>query len=491
MRLDKLLNNVEFIRLIGEWNIEISNITLDSSENIKNGMLIIPRERTVLPTRDLLNAFSAIICESPVFEQLTDLHATTICVENARIAWAAIASNLYEIDCSRLKIIAVTGTNGKTSTATMIKQILEYAGHKVGFIGTGKISIGENLLSSNDYSMTTPDPTLLCQSIRKMQDESVDFIVMEVSSHSLYYDKVSALKFELALFTNISPEHLDFHGSISEYLKAKLKLLSLSKKALFNIDDYLLRGCANDCTIPKKTTGILWRGDSYATDIIETSKYRTSFMYRGKDYGFKAELNLPGRFNVYNALMAISAAIELGVKPCIAKKAISLFKGVEGRYEIAYDGDITVVIDYAHTEAAFESLLLSLKKHSRGGKTSVVFGCGGERYREKRASIAKIAEKFAERIYVTSDNSRREPPAQIFSDIKKGFSCNAPYKLIEDRREAINVAIYEADEGDTVALVGKGAEKYNIDAEGYHSFNERSIIAEAIANRRRKNASYS
>ena len=491
MRLNKLLNNVEFTRLIGEWDIEISNISINSAENAKNCMLIIPRERTVLPNRDLLNGFSAIICESPVFESLTGLRATVICVENSRKAWATIAANLFEVDLSRLKLIAVTGTNGKTSTATMIKHILEYAGHKVGFIGTGKISIGENLLSQSNYSMTTPDPTLLYQSIRKMQDESVDFVVMEVSSHSLYFDKVSALKFELALFTNISSEHLDFHGTISEYLKAKLKLLHLSKKALFNIDDCLLRECANNCAIPSKTVGILWRGDSYATDLIATSKYRTSFMYRGTDFGFKAELNLPGGFNVYNALLAISAAIELGIKPCIAKNAISSFKGVEGRYEIAYEGDITVVIDYAHTEAAFETLLLSLKQHSKDGKISVVFGCGGERYREKRASMAKIAERHAEKIYVTSDNSRKEPPSQIFSDIEKGFSGNTPYKLIEDRREAINAAICEADTGDTVAIVGKGAEKYNIDAEGYHSFDERSIIAEAIVSRRRKNASYS
>lgn len=491
MRLDKLLRNVEYTRLMGRRDVEITGITATPTERIENGMLIIPSEKRVLPSRDLLNAFSAIICESSLLEMLCDLEATVISVKNARKCWAAVASNLFDIDYSRLKLVAVTGTNGKTSTATMIKHILEYSGQKVGFIGTGKISVGETLLSGSNYSMTTPDPTLLYGSIKRMQDEGAEFIVMEVSSHALHFDKVSALKFELAIFTNLSPEHLDFHGSFSEYLKAKLKLLPLSKKAMFNIDDCALRARVNDCIIPTKTVGILWRGDAYATDLSEACNKHSSFIYRAADYGFRVNLNLPGRFNLYNALMAISASIELGVKPCETKKAMSLFEGVEGRYETVYDKDITVVIDYAHTEAAFESILLSLKKHLRNGSLSVVFGCGGERYREKRASMAKIAEKFAERIYVTSDNSRNESPSQIFADIEKGFSGTRPYKLIEDRCEAIKAAILEGDEGDIIALIGKGAEKYNIDAKGYHSFDERSIVTDAIAERRKKYASHS
>lgn len=483
MELNRLLEGIELNKLIRKNHAEIRCITTDITSKKKDSLLILIKSVDISKNRDLLEGFAAIMCEEESFEHLSGLSATLISVKNVRKSWALAASRFHEIDYSRLSLIAVTGTNGKTTTATMLTRILEHAGHRVGFIGTGKIYMGAQMFSDQSYSMTTPDPTLLYATVKKMQDLGADTVVMEVSSHALYFDKTAAMTFDLSVFTNISPEHLDFHKSISEYLNTKLKLLQISKKVIFNVDDPLLRPVAEKCRLPKATAGILWRGDAYVTDIDEGSMHSTSFIYKAVDHSFRVRLPLPCKYNVYNALLAISAAEELGVLPRIAKLALESLERVEGRFEIVHEGDFTVIIDYAHTEVAFELLLRSLRNFANKKSLRVLFGCGGERYREKRPAMAKIAEKYADAIYVTSDNSRNESQNRIFDDIRSGFGEKASFKLIEDRKTAIETAINEASRGDIIALVGKGAEKYNIDVNGYHCFDERSIVKDAIKKR--------
>ena len=491
MELSKLVYEGEAIRIVGNRHVEITQITTNASHGAEGTLLIVIKDDVLLNLSDLQLKFSAIICGTELFETLCeDIPCTLVCVSSPRRAWALAESRIRQIDYSNMKFVAVTGTNGKTTTATIIKHILKTGGNSVGFIGTGLISIGDEVISEEYYSMTTPDPPLLYDAIKRMSERNVEYVVMEVSSHAIYYEKTSAIKFALSVFTNLSSEHLDFHRTMSEYAETKLRLAKQSDTVLLNTDDPAFRKAYDSINAEKHSFGILWDADFRATDLRDLEFDGAKFIFRGHDFSFAAKSHLIGKFNIYNALSALSAAISLGIKPCVAKEALADFSGTEGRIETVYNKDIRVIIDYAHTDAAFEALLASMNTYSRGC-LSVLFGCGGERYTEKRAKMAGIAEKYASRIYVTSDNQRGEDPKKIFSDIIKGFSSECDYLLIEDRSEAIRRAILDARDGDTLLLVGKGRERYNITSDGYHYFNERDAVMLAIEERGRKNESES
>ncbi len=482
MKLKELFPKEELIRLEGEEDAEITATTLEPTARGAGYGLIVLKAETAI-RKDLSDGFSAIICEEALARELKGKGRALAVVKSVRAAWSHAESRLAGIDYSRTRFVAVTGTNGKTTTARIISHILEENGHRVGFIGTGRISVGEKILSDVNHSMTTPDPPILYSAIRRMQELGCDLIVMEVSSHALHFAKTAPIPFELAIFTNLSPEHLDFHRDMREYMRDKLGLLSYSRQAIFNVDDLWFRRAADKCSIPYSTAGILWRGDAYLTNIETNEAGETSFIYRGDGFGFLAKTRLPGKFNLYNAMLALTAAIKLGVAPCKAKTALEGFSGVEGRCEMVYNGDFKVIIDYAHTEAALSALFGYLRETAGSRRLIAVFGCGGERYREKRPMMAKYAERFADKSYITADNSRSEPTEDIISDITVGFSNRESYTVISNRADAITAAILDAKEGDTVVLIGKGAERYNIDADGYHAFDERLIVSEAIKKR--------
>ena len=489
MELSKLVYAGEAIKIIGDRNIEITQITTDILSCAAGTLLIATNGNVLLHNLDLLSNFSAIICDAEIFEALGEnIPCTLVCVVSPRRAWALAEFRIRQIDCTNMKFVAVTGTNGKTTASTIIKHILERNGNSVGFIGTGLISIGDEVLSGEYYSMTTPDPPQLYEAIKQMSKRKIEYVVMEVSSHAIYYEKVSAIRFALSVFTNLSSEHLDFHRTMNEYAETKLKLIKQSDTVLFNIDDPVFRRAYNSIDVDKRGFGILWDADFRATDIQDLGFDGAKFIFRGQNFSFAAKSHLIGKFNIYNALSALSAAITLGVIPCVAKRALADFLGAEGRIDTVYNNDIRVIIDYAHTEAAFEALLSSIKEYSPG-RLSVLFGCGGERYTGKRAKMASIAEKYASRIYVTSDNQRGESPNKIFSDIIDGFSDSCDYLVIEDRGEAIRKAILEAQCKETILLVGKGRERYNITADGYHHFDERETVKLAIEERVRRNES--
>ena len=486
MELSKLVYEGEALKIIGDRHIDITKITTDISSGGAGTLLVTIKDNALLQNTDLLSGFSAIICDVEIFEALGEhIPCTLVCVASPRRAWALAEFRIRQIDCTNMKFLAVTGTNGKTTTATIIKHILERNGNSAGFIGTGLIIIGDEVISDEYYSMTTPDPPLLYEAIKRMSERKIEYVVMEVSSHAIYYEKISAIKFALSIFTNLSGEHLDFHRTMNEYAETKLKLVKQSDTVLFNIDDPIFRKAYRNIDIDKRAFGILWDADFRATDIQDLGFDGAKFIFRGHNFSFSAISHLVGKFNIYNALSALSAAITLGVIPCVAKRALADFPGTEGRIDTVYDDDIRVIIDYAHTEAAFEALLASVKEYSHG-RLSVLFGCGGERYTGKRAKMASIAEKYGSRIYVTSDNQRGESPDKIFSDIIDGFSDECDYRVIEDRGEAIRKAILEAQYGDTLLLVGKGRERYNITADGYHYFDEREAVKFAIKERARR-----
>ena len=486
MELTKLIYEDETIRILGDRHVDITKITIDISSCTKDSLFIAIKDDALLDNLDLLSRFSAIICGSKVFEALCErVTCTLVCVNSPRRAWALVESRIRQIDYKSIKFVAITGTNGKTTTATLIKHILESNGHSVGLIGTGLISIGDEIISGEYYSMTTPDPPQLYETIKQMADRKIEYIVMEVSSHAIYYEKIAAIKFALSIFTNLSSEHLDFHHTISEYAETKLKLAEYSNAILLNVDDPIFRNAYRNMNTEKRSFGILWNADFRATDLSDLGFDGAKFIFRGRDFSFAAKSQLIGKFNIYNAIAALSATIYLGVLPCIAKKALTSFRGTSGRIDTVYNKDIRIIIDYAHTEAAFEALLSSIREYSRG-ILSVLFGCGGERYTEKRPKMASIAEKYASRIYVTSDNQRGESLEKIISDIIAGFSDKCDYVVINDRSEAIRRAVLEAKPGDTLLLIGKGCERYNLDSDGYHHFDEYEAVRLATEERGRR-----
>ena len=421
-------------------------------------------------------------------ESKSVLHSSIplIIVGNPRKALSHALSRYHRLDYSAMKIIGITGTNGKTTTASLIYDILHRSGYRVGFIGTGKILCMEDRLTDSTYSMTTPDPTVLYPALRMMQDKECDYVVMEVSSHSIALGKIDPIKFEYAIFTNLDLDHLDFHKTRDNYFNSKMQLFKLCKRGLINLDAKLLRDSLNSFSCDIRTFGVIYPGDAYATEI-KTDRSGTSFFYRENNLIFKVETKLVGAFNVYNVIAALKCTIDLGIRPCVAKEALSKVNGVEGRMELI-DSDVRVVIDYAHTVSAFYNCLKTLKQDiTSKQKLIVVFGCGGNRDKSKRPLFGQYADEYANTIIVTEDNSRGESFDSIASDILSGIKSQRA-TVIRDRERAIAHALDLASCGDVVALIGKGHEKYIIKNGCYTPFDERNIVNRILKEKSRNNA---
>lgn len=410
--------------------------------------------------------------------------APLIRVKSARAAYAFACSNFEGIDYTKFKIIGITGTNGKTSSALMLKKILECASSKVGFIGTGRIEIGDELISEEKYSMTCPDPEILYPALKKMEKAGCNMVVMEVSSHALALEKVAPILFETAVFTGLSSEHLDFHKDMESYFKEKEKLIKRARYAIINADDSYGRRLLSEYKEKCISAGILWQSDVSVSDIEYLGLDGLKYIYYTQRYRTMIRLSLLGYCNIYNSMLATATATSLGVKPCECKAALASIGNITGRFEVLKDAGINIIIDYAHTPFALENLLNSLKtiKIPRQ-KTTIVFGCGGNRDRAKRPKMAAAAERGAKRVVVTTDNPRDEDPTSIICDIVSGFS-NSSYAIIQNRALAIEYAILTAEAGSTVVIAGKGAEAYMYSGGEYIAFNDRSMIESAIEKRK-------
>jgi UDP-N-acetylmuramoyl-L-alanyl-D-glutamate--2,6-diaminopimelate ligase len=342
--------------------------------------------------------------------------------------------------------------------------------------------IEKEIISETYYSMTTPDPEILYPTIKRMENDGCEKIVMEVSSHALALFKVSPIFFECSMFTNLSEEHLDFHKNIDDYCKCKLSLFKQSKCGIFNTDDYYIKKSIPDFykSIDVYTVGIKSAADAIAKDINLKGFHGASYVYRECNTIFKIDLCYPGIYNISNSLLAAKCALICGIDSKIIRSSFLKEKAVDGRFEIVFEKP-TVIIDYAHTYIAFEKILELVKNAKKQEQNIItVFGCGGERDKFKRPKMAKISEEFSDFSIVTTDNSRGESPEKIISDITDGFIKKESYTVIENRSEAIEYAIKIADEEDVILIIGKGHERYNIDSEGYHSFDEREIIKKAL-----------
>ncbi len=442
------------------------------------------KKRDPRKTAEIINEKKPVcVISEEAFSEFS-LTVPVINCKNIRLLLSYCFARYSAVNFKQLKFVGITGTNGKTTVASMLKAILEEDGKRVGFIGTGKIISNGRTLNPFDYSMTTPDPDLLYPSIKKMQEDGCEYIIMEVSSHALAYEKIAPIYFEASVFTNLSHEHIDFHGEVEEYYKTKLKLFEQSGIGIFNIDDEYGRRAFSVCECEKRSVGILWNADVTAKEPEFKGFLGSSYLYRAKDFIFRMNLPLSGAYNIYNSLCALSCAHALGVRPCVAKSALEKMKSPEGRFETFFD-DITVIIDYAHTPKAFENVLKTINScKNPEQKLFCVFGCGGERDKEKRPLMGKAAEENADFLVITEDNSRGESRENIINDILCGITDKSNCAVIPSRTDAIECAVLDAPKGAVIALLGKGAEKYNIDNRGVHHFDESEIVKNALRKRK-------
>ncbi len=488
MKLSELLYENEYEcekNLPSELSIEQISTSIDDID--KNSMFIL-NESINFNIENIIKYIEnkspkIIVCNKKY--KINSSESYILYVKNTRIACSYIYSRFYKIDFSAMEFIGITGTNGKTTTASMIEKILLKAGNKTGFIGSGRISADGKCISEKNYSMTTPDPNLLYKSIKTMQDIGCKYIVIEVSSHSLYFEKTAPIHFKLGIFTNLSAEHMDFHKSLDEYFSTKVKLFDNCDISLFNRDDEYGKKAANIYKENSYSVGINEEADAMAREIRDLGFDGSEYIYKEKNALIKIQLKLPGIYNIYNSLIAIKAAMILEINQESIKSAINSIEKIDGRFEIMYS-DVTVIIDYAHTSYAFETFLKTLNSiKKREQNLIIVFGCGGERDVKKRSVMGRLAEKYADFSIITSDNSRMESPVKIISEILEGFQDEAKRIIVTSRESAIEYAILSAPKNSIIAIIGKGHERYNIDREGYHEFDERKIISEALLKRKR------
>ena len=412
-----------------------------------------------------------------IAEHAVDAGVPTAVVENTRHALSYAADVFYGHPSGKFRLVGVTGTNGKTTTTFLVKSILEKAGHKVGLIGTNKNMIGERELPSE---RTTPESLELTELFAEMAKEGADFVVMEVSSHSLSLSRVEFCEFDVGAFTNLTQDHLDFHKTMENYLAAKKKLFDMCKTGVINADDEGGRKILADCSCVSVSYGIDSAADILAGNI-DYGAHGVDFDCDALGAAMRIHINTPGRFSVYNALAAVGICTALGISAEDISEGLRSIPGVCGRAEVVPTGrDYTVMIDYAHTPDGIENILKSIRGFAKG-RIVILFGCGGDRDRTKRPKMGRIAGELADFCVVTSDNPRTEDPGEIIKEIIPGVEeTGCPYTVIENRKEAIRYALDNAETGDVILLAGKGHETYQILKSGKIHFDEREIVHEIL-----------
>ena len=481
MKLKDLLANIEIVEWGAPPELEIGDLCYDSRRVTKGDVFAaIPGFETdghkFIPAAVEKGA-AVILCE-----RKPEGDVPFVRVADSRLALALAAANLFGHPGDEMKLIGVTGTNGKTTSTMLIKHMLETCvGAKVGLIGTNQNMIGSEALPTE---RTTPESYELQKLLREMADAGCTHVVMEVSSHSLVLSRVAGLRFAVGLFTNLTQDHLDFHKTMDAYAQAKAILFTQSEKGAVNLDDPYASVMLEAARCPMLTWSIEKNEADLVAKDIRLAADGVRFCALGAEGLERVKLGIPGRFSVYNALTVIACGVQLGIplERCCA--SLSDAQGVRGRVEVVpTDGDYTILIDYAHTPDALENVLRSLRE-TTSGRLVAVFGCGGDRDRTKRPIMGKIATETADFTVITSDNPRTEEPEKIIADILEGVSCpKSRYKVIPDRREAIAWAIDNHRSGDVIVLAGKGHETYQIVGKTKYHMDEREIVAEHLAKR--------
>ncbi len=488
MKLSELIYPNEYDSLIPPDDIEIPSVEYRFN-HVQDGCLFICLRGTHLDTHTMLGTLKAkpaVIIAEKVYRNKISSDVPILYVESSRRALSYIWNRFCGAPTEGLIFTGITGTNGKTSTAHILDHICRENHVNTALIGTTGCYIkGERQSFSDESTMTTPDPEVLYPFLLQAKKCGVTHVIMEVSSHALYYEKVAPITFDIGIFTNLSPEHLDFHATMEEYADTKKKLFRMCKQAIVNYDDPLGAAIAATSETACTTCGILWDADANASQIDHIGNNTYSYFYKYNDIRQLVKLQIQGNYQVYNSLLAQTAAYHLGIPMGRAVHALSHLRCIPGRLEeiSTREDDVRVLIDFAHTEAALQSLLTELRLTTQNNLI-LLFGCGGDRDTSKRPLMGACAMQYADHTIITSDNSRSEDTVSIIKDILRGHTDKTKRTIISDRARAIRHAILQAERGDTIVLAGKGHEKYEIRQDGKHSFDEAGIAREALRHRR-------
>lgn len=490
MRLREVLRDVP-VRS-GDGDAEITSVTADSRLVVPGALFVaVPGFKTdgaKFIDSAVSRGAAAVVSESSVVTA-----PVSVQVDDARAALALIAANFYNRPANKLSIIGVTGTSGKTTTTKMIESILDASGQPVGLIGTIEYRAGEERMTAD---RTTPDAAVLQQWFAKMVDAGVRNAVMEVSSHALALKRTHGIRFAAAVFTNLSQDHLDFHKDFEDYFAAKRILfdqIDCSRKtAIVNVDDEYGRRLAAELDGCAVTFGRQSSADIHPLAGFEISVRGLHGRIATPAGEVRLESQLLGAPNLYNWLGAIGAALSVGIGTATIEAGIRNLAAVRGRFEyIASDDGPTVIVDYAHKPDALEKLLLAVRDLATGRRVLVLFGCGGDRDREKRPMMGAIAARLADQTILTSDNPRGERPEAILDDIERGMAGAANYARITDRRQAIARTIAEALDDDVIVIAGKGHESYQVVGDQVIHFDDREEAERALRTRHENRTSKS
>ncbi|PEM99858.1 UDP-N-acetylmuramoyl-L-alanyl-D-glutamate--2,6-diaminopimelate ligase [Bacillus wiedmannii] len=486
MKLHTLLSCLHDFPVVPKENPEITSIEADSRK-VKEGSLFVCMKGYTVDSHDFAKQAAAQGAAAIVAERPIDVDVPVVLVKNTFRSLAVLADYFYGQPTHKLHLIGITGTNGKTTTSHIMDEIMRAHGHKTGLIGTINMKIGDETF---EVKNTTPDALTLQQTFLKMVEHGVDSTVMEVSSHALNLGRVHGCDYDVAVFTNLTQDHLDYHKTMEEYKHAKGLLFAQlgnsynhdrEKYAVLNNDDAVTAEYMRSTAATVVTYGIDTTSDIMAKDIVMTSA-GTTFTLVTPYESVNVTMKLIGKFNVYNVLAATAAGLVSGVSLETVIDVIKQLAGVPGRFEVVDGGqNYTVIVDYAHTPDSLENVLKTAKQFAKGDVYCIV-GCGGDRDRTKRPIMASVATKYATHAIYTSDNPRSEEPGAILDDMVQGANGNN-YEVIIDRKEAIYHAIANAKAEDIIIIAGKGHETYQIIGKDVHHFDDREVAKEAITER--------
>ncbi len=497
MTLAELVQSLDVVERIGDANVAIGGIA-DDSRAVKPGSLFVAvRGERVDGHRFVAQAIgagaAALVVEEP---SAGPSSVPVVRVRNTRKALGVLAGRFYGEPAFRLTLVGVTGTNGKTTTTYLCKALLEAVGRRVGLIGTVAYQIGADTIPA---SHTTPGAVELQTVLGRMRDAKLDSVVMEVSSHALALDRVAGCEFDVAVFTNLTQDHLDFHRDMDDYFRAKLLLFTglgegsrkaHPKRAIVNADDPRGAAVAAATKVPVWTYGIHREADIRA-EQVQLSLAGSRFTVKSPVGSFAVDSRLVGEHNVSNLLAAIGVGLHEGLTPDQIRAGIAAASSVPGRFERVDAGqDFAVLVDYAHTDDALIRVLTTAQS-LKTGRVITVFGCGGDRDRTKRPKMGRAATRLSDVVFLTSDNPRTEDPLAILAEVEVGVKevldpSRVRYEKIADRAQAIEAAIREARSGDTVVIAGKGHEDYQIIGTTKHHFDDREVARDAIERKLKK-----
>jgi UDP-N-acetylmuramoyl-L-alanyl-D-glutamate--2,6-diaminopimelate ligase len=490
MKLSELITNLEVKEVFGDLNLDIKGIYYDSRKIKRDFLFICIRGFTFDGHHFITEAINKGAIALVVEKEINLRPGITIIkVNNSRKALAILANQFYGFPSSKLKLIGVTGTNGKTTITYMLRIILQEAGYKTGLLGTAQNIIGDNIVSSH---MTTMESVDLQKALQEMVEKKNNYAVMEVSSHALQLSRVEGCNFDIAIFSNISREHFEIHKNFSNYLEAKKKLfLSLNKSkkeaykkfAIINIDERYSRNFI-DCNEVNLITYGIKKESNVRAKNIEMDIKNSSFIVETPIGDTKIVLNFSGVYNIYNALAAIAASISQGISLNIISQALGKFYGAPGRYKmIEYGQNYTIIIDFAHNYHGLGNILQNLH-HYASRNIITVFGHGGEKYNKVRVTIGEVIGKYSDYVVITADNPKSEDPKKIAQEIEKGVKkTNKEYIIITDRAEAIKHALGKAKEGDIVLIAGKGPENEQIYKNKILHYNDEEVVRKILMER--------